>query len=483
LIRKAFAAIALLAVPTCVLAVAHRGGADRGNLPPRVRAGVNVDISGARGPQSEVALAADPSHPRLVLAGSNDIASARMRVYESEDGGLTWARGLVPLPPHGDVCATSDPSVAIGADGRRFYGFLGIPCRRDRRPGVYLATRRGQGRWRTYPQAIAHPDRLTLSDDRPSIAVDAVRGSAHRGRLYAAWTRFSLDPSALWADPDEEGVDAIGTTVLVTYSDDGGRRWAKPTVLRGSASPHEVRLAVGLHGAVYAVWRDVKSNAIFIAVSHDGGKTFSQGSLVAAAEVRAEESCHSARARIPAQPRRCVSSNPVVATDVSSGPRAGTVYVVWNSTALNMSQDVDVAAYDASLHPNLGVGRVAQVTPLEGIRGPDQFLPTAAVDRADGRLWACYYQSVGRLRRRARFTCTASDDGGSSWARPVAVARKPSDESRRPANVANGFGDYEAVVAANGRALAAWTDGRRVATMREEIYAAVLTPVRAPVRR
>ena len=483
MIRKVLTAIALVAVVTCGLAVARRGGEDRGNLPPRVRAGVNVNVSDARGAQSEAALAIDPSRPRILLAGSNDIGSTRMRVYESQDEGRTWERGLIPLPPRAGVCATSDPSVAIGADGRRFYGFLGIPCRRDQRPGVYVATRGDGGRWRTYPHAVAHAGRLTLSDDRPSIAADAVQRSPHRGRLYAAWTRFSVDPYALWADPDEEGVDVVGTAALVSYSDDGGRRWAKPTTLRGSASPHEIRLAVGLHGAVYAVWRDVKSNAIFIAVSRDGGKTFSRGSLVAAAEVRSEESCHSARARIPAQPKRCVSSNPVVATDVSSGPRAGSVYVVWNSTALNRSQDVDVAAYDASLHPDLGVGRVAQVNPLEGIRGPDQFLPTAAVDRADGRLWACYYQSVGRSRRSARFTCTASDDGGSSWSRPVAVARKPSDESRRPANVANGYGDYEAVVAANGHALAAWTDGRRLATRREEIYVAPLTALAAPLGR
>jgi hypothetical protein len=440
-------------------------------------------MSDARGPQSEAAVAMDPSRPRIILAGSNDVARARMRVYESQDRGRTWARGLVPLPPRSGVCATSDPSVAIAADGRRFYGFLGIPCSREQRPGVYIATRGDRGRWRTYPQAIAHPGRLTLSDDRPSIAVDAVSGSPHRGRLYAAWTRFSVDPSALWADPDEEGVDVVGTSALVTHSDDGGRHWAKPAVLHGSASPHEIRLAVGLHGAVYAVWRDVKSNAIFIAASRNGGKTFSQGSLVAAAEVREEESCHSARARIPAQPKRCVSSNPVVATDVSSGPRAGAVYVVWNSTAINDSQDVDVAAYDANLHPDLGVGRVAQVNPTEWVHGLDQFLPTAAVDRANGRLWACYYQSVGRLRRRARFMCTASDDGGRSWSRPVAAARKPSDESRRPANVANGYGDYEAVVASNGGALAAWTDGRRLATKREEIYAAVLTPVPAALGR
>ena len=481
--RKGFAAILLVAVATCGLAVAHRGGAYRGNLPPLLYAGANVDVSDARGPQSEAALAVHPSRPRLLLAGSNDVTRARMRVYESKNGGRTWARGWLPLPPRADVCATSDPSVAFGPAGRRFYAFLGIPCSRDRRPGVYISRRGDRGGWRTNPRAIAHAGRLTLSDDRPSIAVDTVRGSPHRGRLYVSWTRFSVDPSALWADPDEEGIEIVGTSALVAYSDDGGRHWAKPAILHGSASPHEIRLAVGLNGAVYAVWRDMKSNAIFIAVSRNGGRKFSRGSLVSAAEVREEESCHSARARIPAQPKRCVSSNPVVATDVSSGPRAGTVYVVWTSTAINLSQDVDVAAYDASLHPDLGVGRVAQVGPLEGLFGADQFLPTAAVDRTSGRLWACYYQSVGRLLRRSRFTCTASDDGGSTWARPVAVARKPSDESRRPANVENGYGDYEAVVAANGRAVAAWTDGRRLATRHEEIYAARVTPSPAPVGR
>ncbi len=132
------AAIGVVAVATCGLAVVHRGGADRGKVPPRVRAGVNVDVSDARGPQSEVALAVDPSRPRLVLAGSNDLARARMGVYESQDGGRTWAHGLVPLPPRAGVCATSDPSVAIGPGGRRFYWFLGIPCRGNDAPACTL---------------------------------------------------------------------------------------------------------------------------------------------------------------------------------------------------------------------------------------------------------------------------------------------------------------------------------------------------------
>src|SRR5207248_2917324 len=77
-------------------------------------------------------------------------------------------------------------------------------------------------------------------------------------------------------------------------------------------------------------------------------------------------------------------------------------------------------------------------------------------------------------QRRARFTCTTSEDGGKTWLPPVAATTVLSDETRRPANVANGYGDYEGVAAADGRALAAWTDGRQLKRLGEEIYAARL---------
>jgi len=160
--------------------------------------------------------------------------------------------------------------------------------------------------------------------------------------------------------------------------------------------------------------------------------------------------------------------------DGTSGPHSGRVYVVWGSTSLNQSQDVYVAAFDPDLRPLLGVRRLKQVNPPEGFPGPDQFLPSAALDQTNGDLWACYYQTVGSSRRRARFTCTTSEDGGKTWLPPVAATTVLSDETRRPANVANGYGDYEGVAAADGRALAAWTDGRQLKRLGEEIYAARL---------
>lgn len=217
----------------------------------------------------------------------------------------------------------------------------------------------------------------------------------------------------------------------------------------------------------------VQDERDYVSSSVDGRK-FGTPKLVAPAVVRPDRSCHTFRARIPAQPKRCVSPNPTIAVDASNGPRSGRVYVVWGSTSLNQSQDVYAAAFDPDLRPLLGVGHLKQVNPAEGFPGPDQFLPTAAVDQSSGDLWACYYQTLGRSHRRARFTCTMSQDGAKTWLPTVAVTTVPSDESRKPANVANGYGDYEGVAATGDGALATWTDGRQLKRLGEEIYSARL---------
>jgi hypothetical protein len=397
-----------------------------------------------------------------------------MRVYESTDGGRRWRSRLLPLPAGNDVCATSDPAVAVRSTGAQYYAFLGIRCVDGipRGSSIYLARRAGAGRrWRALPLPVSTAGRTALIDDRPSIAADNGAGSPHRGRLYVGWTRFRFDPSSIWADPDAQEVDYLDVEALVSHSDDGGRHWSKPARLSQNGSPLEVRLSVADDGAVYATWRESKTNGIYVAKSADGS-AFGAGRLVAASVVRRQHSCQTARARIPAQPRRCVSPNPTVSVDTSAGPRRGRVYVVWGSTSLNQSQDVYVAAFDAGLQPVLGVGRIQQVNPTEAIRGRDQFLPTSAIDERSGRLWACYYETKGVGSALARFTCTASDDGGRSWLLPLPAVRWYSDESRRPANVANGYGDYEEVVVTSGRLVALWTDGRNLRKRQEEIYAA-----------
>jgi hypothetical protein len=442
-----------------------------------LHAGAALDVSAARGPQSETAVAVDPADGSRILAGSNDIRARRMRVYTSTEDGRRWTSTLLPLPPGRSVCAASDPGVAVGPRGAEYYSFLGIRCEDRRAVGasVYVASRARPGdTWRVPAEPVASAPRLTLADDRPSLAVDLGSDSPHRGRLYVAWSRFRFDVSSIWADPDEEQVNPVDVAAVVSHSDDRGRTWSMPTPVSQGGMPLEIRLAIGRDGQVYAVWRDAQTDSIYLSRSTDGSG-FGERTFVAAAVVRSEHSCHTFRARIAAQPKRCVSPNPVVAVDDSPTKRAGSVYVVWGTTGLNGSQDVDVASFTPDLSPKIGVGRVQLVGPTEGMAGNDQFLPSATVDAATGGLWACYYATTRPGGMKARFTCTASDDGGRSWRPAVPVIPAASDESRSPANVANGYGDYESIAAAGKALVATWTDGSRLTSLGEEIMSARVT--------
>jgi hypothetical protein len=446
-------------------------GAKRASL---LSAGQEVDISQLRGAQSEGSIAIDPTNGRILLAGSNDVRARFMAVYASTDGGVHWSRAHLPPPPATAVCAMTDPSVAIDGHHRQYYGFLGVRCRggRVRSTAVYVSTRSGPtGQWHTLRAPVAPPSRLTVGDDRPMLVVDNGAASPHRGRLYVGWTRFSINRNA-FSDPESGQVDLIDAAAIVSHSDDGGRTWSKPLVLSHGGGPLEVRLATSSSGAVYVVWRDSKTDSIYVSRSA-AGSAFAGGQLVAAAVVPPGRSCHGFRASIPAQPRRCVSPNPVVSVDNSSGSRRGRVYVTYGSTSLYGSQNVFLAAYDSRLRPLLGVGRPKQVDPRGGFAGPDDFLPSSATDPMTGRLWVCYYESGrGRSRATARYGCTVSTDGGKSWARPRAVARAASNETGRTADRLNGYGDYEGVAAMAGVAHPVWTDGRRLRELGEELYAA-----------
>ena len=166
----------------------------------------------------------------------------------------------------------------------------------------------------------------------------------------------------------------------------------------------------------------------------------------------------------------------MVAVDDSGGTRAGTVFVTYaGAGAGGEEQDVFVAAFDPALRPLLG-GRSTrkQVNPPDGPIASDQFLPASALDRANGDLWVCFYETTGdRFRIKSWFACTVSPDGGVSWAMPVRAASASSNETVAGATGFE-FGDYESLAVANGTAHPFWTDSRDLKTRAEEIYTTVL---------
>jgi hypothetical protein len=429
-----------------------------------------VNVSHLPGAQAEVAIAADPAHPGVLLAASNSIdfksfaaLGNLMRTYASADGGATWRADLGPKPtPYGGTkrCNAGDPAPAIDATGRQYLAFLASGCiaidslaGMDREFDIArleVASRANAASPWTVTQV--YPVRSHRFDDKPSLAVDR----------SPAWTRIT--PGGKSAN--------VKVVIVLSHSDDGGATWSRPVVVPDSAG-HATSfssIAIDANGVVFVSWLNV-TGFLLIDRSTDGGDTFGTDVVVDAAVGLSGSVCDQPGSMgVPAQLKRCITSSPTVLVDSRAGAPER-VYLTYDAPdASGRSQDVMIRALDSSLVP---LGPVHAVHPLDARR--DEFLPASAVDDA-GRVWVCFYDTgADKLRRTVRYSCTASVDGGETWALPHPVASVASDETSYPA-FSFQYGDYEGVAVAGGVAHPIWTDSRDLVTRGEEIYTTTLTP-------
>lgn len=437
-----------------------------------------VDVSNLRGSQAEVAIAADPTSPNVLLAASNSIdfrstalLGNLMRTYSSADGGATWTVGLGPAAtPYGGVkrCNTGDPAPAIDTGGRQYLAFLAARCvtlesilfggpHEFDIARLEVATRpNAASPWEV---SQVFPVRSARFDDKPAIAVDDGAASPHAGRVYVAWTRIT---------PGRRR-GALSLLIVVSHSDDHGATWTKPVVVPDAHDGETTfaGLAVDGAGTLFVSWADT-AHHVFVDRSVDGGDTFG-ADVVLNLGLNAAPCDQPGSFSVPAQAQRCLTPTPMVVVDSRPGSPER-VYVTYSkSDRSGRAQDVVVRAYDQTLAP---VAAEHTVHPPDV--GRDQFMSAAAVDD-QGRLWVCYYDTaLDRTRKTARYTCTASADGGATFAPPHAVATVASNETKRPA-LPFQYGDYEGLVVAGGVAHPIWTDGRDLLTAGEEIYTSTLT--------
>ncbi|HZO96225.1 MAG TPA: sialidase family protein [Gaiellaceae bacterium] len=430
---------------------------------PARAAAADVDVSGLPGAQSEAAIAVGPGDGSVLLAGSNSFSEGTMRAYSSTDGGASWTPSTVfPPPKTAEASCAADPGVAIDLRGRQYYSFVrSSPCRTGH-PRLYVASRAGPDAPWGAPVLVA-PLRGARFDDKPAIAVDRSRSSPHANRVYAAWTRVSHDGAF---------------SILVSSSDDGGRTWSPPAKAnRTGEQLSYVTLATSRRGTLYVAWHDISAFHVNVAMSTDGGRTFGGEHQVVAFAIVTIPAC-AAGIVIPAQKRTCVQPNPILSVDTSRGRYAGRVYVTYTLTDFQGDKGIAVTVFDARLRPLAGYARDRKpllLAPAPPSANADQFWPASAVDPFDGTLWACFYDTRGDPKRTsAFFSCTFSEDGGRTWARPVHAATVASDETGPGADPRE-YGDYEGLAAAGGKAHPVWTDSRELATKAEEIFTATLT--------
>jgi len=421
-----------------------------------------VDVSNLPGPQTNPTVAVDPRDGRVLLAGSNSFLEGAERVYSSIDGGRTWSTTtLTPRVGSLDASCSSDPSVAIDRERRQYFSFdRSTPCAGDAPSRVYVATRAGvSGAWST-PTLVARLGRARI-DDKPVIAVDNSPVSSHQGRVYVAWARVSR---------------LIKYSIVLSHSDDGGRTWSRPVKVNHDGDElNYASIGISRDGIVYVAWTDASQYAIEVARSTDGGVHFGPEHPAAGFSLIPIPQCGIGLV-LRADPRSCIQANPTVTVDASPGPYSGRVYVSYTATAYTGIQGPALTTFDADLEPLAGF-------PLRGehrIVGRDpshryaaQFWVQSAVDESDGALWICFYDTAGDPKQtRVHFSCSVSNDGGSSFAGPVRAASAASDESLPGARQ---YGYYQGLAVANRVAHPIWTDTRNLRSRAEEIYTARLT--------
>src|SRR6266700_5203216 len=237
-------------------------------LPPAPKAHL-TDVTPKPGFFNEPAIAVNPADPQQLAVAWQINAS----VAYSTDSGQSWkiAEGTAPknYRVSGDVSITYDAAghailcyIAFDKLGSNNYWAQGAT-----RNGIFI--RRSLDGGKTWePDAItviAHDSTPGIPfEDKPWVVADTA--GPHAGNLYIGWTQFTLSASDL----------------LFSRSVDGGKTWSKPIKLSSvSGLPRDdngdlegFQGVVGPDGTLYTIWDD--RDGIMMAVSHDGGLTFTK---------------------------------------------------------------------------------------------------------------------------------------------------------------------------------------------------------------
>lgn len=400
------------------------------SVPPLPRApGAQVfSLMPEPGSFTEPSIAVNSNNPLQVVAVFQDNAHASY----SQDAGESWKSAEGVAPPNykvsGDVSTTFDQHghafiCYIAFDKLGTFNYWGHGATRN---GIFVRrSLDGGATWEANHVPVAEqPTKPGIPfEDKPYIVADTSK-SRYAGNLYVGWTRWSLTDSE----------------ILFSRSIDDGQTWSAPIEIdRHPGLPRDDNGAnegfdgaVGPDGRLYAIWS--QNNDIFLAVSRDGGKTFS----------RARSIIHTAPIMFAVETLERANGFPQIAID----PRSERLYVTWTDYR---NGDIDVFCSSSTDHGKKWSDPVrVNNDPIHD--GADQFFQWLAVDSADGSANVVFYDRRSDPSNRMQtVTLARSTDGGRSF-QNYAWTTDPFE--------ANGvfFGDYIGIAASTGRVYGIWTE-------------------------
>jgi hypothetical protein len=396
--------------------------------------GPNVNVTNKPGAQSETSVAVDPTNPMHVLESVNDLTNTAA-VYESTDGGATWANSN--LTTNGSFCY--DTWLAFNLAGDAFTSF---ECS-DQRIAYKL---HGSMTWvaTTFTIAGSFPD-------RDMVTVDNAPNSPYFGSVYIGY--------------DDNGAS---NTPYVLYSRDGKTSWS-----RSAAIPHPnptigVNVATAPDGTVYAAWEDYGTGKLYASKSTDGGATFSSPVVVTTYRINTTGFF----IFIPPQNSRGILPYPMTAVAPSGAHHAGRYYVSYT--------DKDPATANTNIyvrHSDDGGATWSPETKVDDDTNHAYHFHEQIAVAPSGQVEICFYDTRRdpTSRKTDRFE-SISYNGAHTFVLNRRYTTAQSDETGGGAD-ANQYGDYQGVaVDANGTFRYSWTDSRVPGAQAEDMFGASLTP-------
>ena len=428
-------------------------GSDR---PVNAGAGDLGDISAHNSPT----VVRNPRDRRNVIVTNRiDSPDFSCAVHVSRDAGRTWKRTRVPIPPGpGRKCYA--PDAAFAPDGTLYLSYVTLQGRGNTPSAVWLASSRDGGRTLGAPRRVAGPLAFQVR-----LSADPRRS----GSLYVSYVQAREVGTLRFTS---------GNPIMLTRSDDGGRRWTPP--VRASSPARSRVLApssvVGRDGELYVLYLDVGDDTL----DYEGGHEAQAGPpyagrftlVVARSQDRGATWAESVVDDRVAPTRRFIAflpPFPSLAIDRSSGK----LYVAFEDR-----RDGDPDAQVWSLAPGAstwtGPVRVND-TPLRD--GTAQYLPKVAV-APDGRVDVVYYDRRDDDGSNVfnDVSLQSSSDGGRTFGSRVVLSQTAFDSRI-------GFGNERGLADLGSRlgldayddgALAVWSDTRSgtEASIKQNIYIA-----------
>ena len=508
-----FRSIAAVAAVAALAAPAAAGAA------PSAGANVNVDLDHElafpQNKQNEPAITRDPT-TGVLIAGANDEITNDLchdvttpltspcpftpgeqtsMAYRSKDGN-TWTGQYLPGFDTIGRVSGGDPSLAYGprrcANGVFsfvcgtviYYASLADPF--PEFGGEQATVSRSYDDALTWqnPVAAATPDRKSSFADHEWIAVDTSSSSPWFGRIQLFWADYCNNCS---------GNGRV--KLYVTHSADEGRTWSPGVQISGAAfnlvqgQTETGQIAVSSDGTVEAFWiahADSKGkypSTQVVAVSKDGGVTFSQPIAVAGVSdyplTGTPFDAVDLFNRVPGMSAR-VDCYPHPASD----PTSTKVYVVWCDFTNGVGTVRGAVSSDGINWTSLGT--------IASVFSRNAFFPAVSV-AADGTvavafdaltappagdLWSTGVQVYDNYY-------VDSTNGGASFSAPLRVSTASSNPDASSYNnlMEQFIGDYIGIVAGPTQAYLVWTDARdasrcqAVDDYRNAIYTGVKRPV------